>query len=65
MTITLGYAIGGIRIGSFTLSAVTGVLLARLLVGQLGILPPSRHQADFLFAVSVLDRIPDRSFSEA
>ncbi len=40
VTITLGYAIGRLRIGSFTLGAVTGVLLAGVLVGQLGITLP-------------------------
>lgn len=39
-TITLGYALGRIRIGSFTLGAVTGVLLAGVLIGQLGIVLP-------------------------
>jgi putative transport protein len=49
VTITLGYAIGRIRIGSFTLGAVTGVLLAGVLVGQLGItLPAAIKQIFFL-----------------
>ncbi len=49
VTITLGYAVGRIRIGSFTLGAVTGVLLAGVLVGQLGItLPSSLKQVLFL-----------------
>jgi putative transport protein len=33
ITITLGYALGRLRIGAFTLGAVTGVLLAGVLVG--------------------------------
>jgi putative transport protein len=41
VTITLGYALGRLRIGSFTLGAVTGVLLAGVLVGQLGIVLPN------------------------
>jgi putative transport protein len=41
VTITLGYAIGRLRIGSFTLGAVTGVLLAGVFVGQLGIVLPN------------------------
>jgi putative transport protein len=49
ITITLGYALGRLRIGSFTLGAVTGVLLAGVLVGQLGIiLPGSLKQVFFL-----------------
>ncbi|HEX2653518.1 MAG TPA: aspartate-alanine antiporter [Xanthobacteraceae bacterium] len=48
-TITLGYAIGRLRIGSFTLGAVTGVLLAGVLVGQLGVtLPSALKQVFFL-----------------
>src|SRR5215831_1164165 len=49
VTITLGYALGRLRIGSFTLGAVTGVLLAGVLVGQLGItLPAALKQVLFL-----------------
>ena len=49
VTITLGYALGRLRIGSFTLGAVTGVLLAGVVVGQLGIiLPASLKQVFFL-----------------
>jgi putative transport protein len=49
VTITLGYAFGRLRIGSFTLGAVTGVLLAGVLVGQLGIvLPGAVKQVFFL-----------------
>ncbi len=49
VTITLGYAVGRLRIGSFTLGAVTGVLLAGVLVGQLGIaLPGAVKQVFFL-----------------
>jgi putative transport protein len=49
LTIMIGYAIGKLRIGSFTLGAVTGVLLAGVLVGQLGVtLPASLKQVFFL-----------------
>ena len=49
LTLMLGYAVGRIRIGSFSLGAVTGVLLAGVLVGQLGItLPASLKQVFFL-----------------
>jgi len=49
VTITLGYGLGRLRIGSFTLGAVTGVLLSGVLVGQLGIaLPGAVKQIFFL-----------------
>ncbi len=37
LVLGLGYALGKIRIGTFTLGAVTGTLLAGVLVGQLGL----------------------------
>ncbi|MDR5781373.1 aspartate-alanine antiporter [Caballeronia sp. LZ065] len=37
LVLGLGYALGKLRIGSFTLGAVTGTLLAGVLVGQLGL----------------------------
>jgi putative transport protein len=54
-TITLGYAIGRIRIGWFTLGAVTAVLLAGVLIGQLGVSLPSAIKQIFflLFLFSV------------
>ena len=36
-TLAVGYYVGAIRFGSFTLGAVTGTLLAGILIGQLGI----------------------------
>jgi putative transport protein len=49
VVIALGYTLGRLRIGSFTLGAVTGVLLAGVLVGQLGIvLPDALKQVFFL-----------------
>ena len=36
LAIALGYWIGSFKFGSFSLGSVTGVLLAGLLVGQLG-----------------------------
>src|SRR6185312_10626630 len=49
VVITLGYALGRLRIGSFTLGAVTGVLLAGVLIGQLAItLPAALKQVFFL-----------------
>lgn len=37
LTLALGYAVGKIRIGSFTVGSVTGVLLVGVLVGQFNI----------------------------
>ena len=37
LTLAIGFAIGRVRIGSFTLGNVVGTLLAGVLVGQLGI----------------------------
>jgi putative transport protein len=55
LVIGLGHAVGRLRIGSFRLNAVVGVILAGVLVGQLGIEPPSALQWSFfvlfLFAI--------------
>lgn len=49
LTITIGYAFGRLRVGGFTVGAVPGVLLAGVLVGQLGItLPSALKQVFFL-----------------
>jgi len=37
LTLGLGYVLGKLRIGTFTLGAVTGTLLAGVLIGQLGL----------------------------
>ena len=39
LTIGLGYWVGGLKFGSFTLGSVTGTLLAGILVGQLVEIP--------------------------
>lgn len=41
LTVALGFVIGKIRIGSFTLGSVVGTLLAGVLIGQLDIQVPS------------------------
>ncbi|SRR5579871_746207 len=55
LVIGLGYAVGQLRIGSFRLRAVVGVILVGVLVGQLGIQPPANLEWSFfvlfLFAV--------------
>ena len=55
LTLSIGYAIGKVRIFSFELGSVTGVLLAGIVVGQLGIsidpLVKSVFFIMFLFAV--------------
>ena len=35
--LAIGYWVGGIKLGSFSLGTVTGTLLAAILIGQLGI----------------------------
>ncbi len=37
LTLGLGYWIGNIKVGGFSLGAVTGTLLMGVLIGQLGI----------------------------
>ncbi len=37
LTLSLGYALGKLRIGTFELGSVTGVLLAGILIGQIDI----------------------------
>ena len=37
LTLSVGYALGKIRLGSFELGSVTGVLLAGIIIGQLDI----------------------------
>ena len=54
----LGYLLGKIALGGFKLGAVTGTLLAGVLVGQLGITLPNDGQAVLLSAVPVRDRLP-------
>ncbi|HPJ72782.1 MAG TPA: aspartate-alanine antiporter, partial [bacterium] len=55
LTLGLGYWIGNIKIGNFSLGAVTGTLLMGVLIGQLGITISSDLKAVFfllfLFAV--------------
>ena len=44
LTLALGFAIGRIRLGGFSLGNVVGTLLAGVLVGQLGVDGCSRYQ---------------------
>src|SRR5512139_1986291 len=37
LTLALGYWIGGLKFGKFSLGSVTGVLIAGVLIGQIGI----------------------------
>lgn len=41
LTLSVGFVVGGLKLGSFTLGNVVGTLLAGLLIGQLGIQIPS------------------------
>lgn len=55
LTLALGFAIGGLKVGRFSLGNVTGVLLSGVLIGQLHIVIPPEVKAVFflmfLFAV--------------
>jgi putative transport protein len=55
LVLGLGHVIGRLRIGTFKLSPVVGVILAGVLIGQLGIEPPPALQWSFfvlfLFAI--------------
>lgn len=55
VTLAIGYALGKLRVGSFSLGAVTGTLLAGVLVGQLGVkVSPEVKQCFFvLFLFSI------------
>ena len=52
LTLALGYWLGGLKIGSFALGAVTGTLLVGVVVGQLDIVI-SPHVKSVFFHVSV------------
>jgi putative transport protein len=55
LTLALGYLVGSLKFGKFNLGAVTGVLLAGVLIGQMGITISSNVKSVFfimfLFAV--------------
>lgn len=55
VTLAIGYTLGRLRIGGFSLGAVTGTLLAGVLVGQLGVkVSPEVKQCFFvLFLFSI------------
>lgn len=62
----LGYLLGKITLGGFTLGAVTGTLLAGVLVGQLGItLPNEVKQCFFLLFLFAIGFRTGRSSSAA
>ena len=65
LTLAIGYAVGKIRIGNFTLGAVTGVLLAGVVIGQMQI-PISRDlQSTFflLFLFSIGYKVGPQFFA--
>src|SRR5262249_37883554 len=65
LTLGLGYLIGKLKIGSVTLGAVVGVLIAGVIVGQLGIKVSSDLKTAFflLFLVSIGYNSGPRFFS--
>ena len=60
LVLGLGYLFGKISLGSFKLGAVTGTLLAGVLVGQLGVtLPNEVKQCFFLLFLFAIHRRHD------
>ena len=57
----VGYALGKLKVGSFSLGAVTGTLLAGVAVGQLGVQVSGEVKQSFFLLFSVLNRIQDRA----
>lgn len=49
LSISLGYAIGGVKIGGFSLGPVTGSLFAGIVIGQFAHVPVSGMAKSFLF----------------
>lgn len=63
LVLVLGHAVSRIRIGAFRLNAVIGVILAGVLVGQLGIKPPEALQWSFFVLFLLQSGMkPARSF---
>ena len=54
LTIFLGFWLGKLRIGKFTLGTVTSVLLVGVLVGQLNIAVPGPIKVGYFFCFSFL-----------
>jgi hypothetical protein len=60
LVLGIGYALGKLKVGSFSLDAVTGTLLAGVAVGQLGF--TSRVRSSSVFSCcSCSNRIQDRA----
>ena len=57
LTLFLGFWLGKLRIGKFSLGTVTSVLLVGVLVGQLKIDVPRPHQIRVLSSLSVRRRV--------
>uniref|UniRef100_UPI00398D69FE Aspartate/alanine antiporter n=1 Tax=Tetragenococcus halophilus TaxID=51669 RepID=UPI00398D69FE len=49
IALALGYLLGKLKIGSFTLGATVGVLIVALLIGQLGVFPRDTCLGDIFF----------------
>ncbi|WP_143748806.1 aspartate-alanine antiporter [Mesorhizobium sophorae] len=65
LTLALGYAAGRVRIGNFTLGAVTGTLLAGVLIGQIHVSVSDDLKTTFflLFLFSIGYRVGPQFFS--
>ena len=65
LTLALGFLIGRIRIGSFSLGNVVGTLLAGVLIGQLDIKVAPDRQDRVLRPVPVRHRLQGRARSSS
>ena len=61
LTLAIGFAIGRIRIGSFSLGNVVGTLLAGVLVGQLGVEVRSPREGRLLRPLPLRHRLQGRA----
>ena len=57
LTLAIGFLIGRVKFGSFSLGIVVGTLLAGVLIGQLDIKVPSDREDDLLRSLPLHDRL--------
>ena len=64
LTIFLGFWLGKLRIGKFSLGTVTSVLLVGVMVGQLNIAVPGPIKAEFflLYIIAVVYKVCSQFF---
>ena len=57
LAISIGYLVGGIKLGGFTLGPVTGSLFAGILIGQFADVPIAAMAKSFLFLLLARDGV--------